>query len=280
MASGSMSVGAGVTAVTATPPRAAPQPSFWATRGVGVGGAASPSWAPRAQGIVRAPTWDDDEGAYSPATYHPTSPEDTDAEAHEIAAEVAEIADEREVRETLVASSPPTHPQPPPQDRQDEAEPPTRTIPLPLSPARTPYRHYTSHSVGAAIPSTEPTSSAPSTTPVRALATGTGTRYGVALGGARAGSPGAGMATGTWMGTGASPSPLRAQATGARWGGGGETPLCARCSGRVYFAEQVRFFLSVRFFLVCAGQGTRAPRARRGGRMAAPSGSALGDARG
>ncbi|KJA22079.1 hypothetical protein HYPSUDRAFT_41203 [Hypholoma sublateritium FD-334 SS-4] len=237
-ASGSMNAGT----PAATPPRAAPPPSFWATRAVG---APSPSWAPRAQGPVRAPAWDDDDGTYSPAAaHHHTADAAAEAEAeeaHEIAAEVAEIADEREVREALVAASPPTQPQL--QDPQEEAAPPVRTIPLALSPARTPYRHYTSHSVGAAVPSTETASSAPSTTPIRALPTGTGTRYGVALGGVRSGSPGPSPSAGTGVGMGmGSPSPLRAQATGAaRWGGaGGETPLCARCAGRVYFAEQVK----------------------------------------
>ena len=258
-----ISMSAGMNVGHATPPRAAPQPSFWATRGVSsVGGVrtTSPSGAPRMQGIVRAPAWDDDDSgaAYSPvaASHRGDADAEAEAEAHEIAVEVAEIADEREVRETLVTSSPSTQPrslvQPPLEqaDHQDdgEASVPVRTIPLPLSPARAPYRHHTSHSVGAVVPSSGPASS---TTPVRVLPTGT--RYGIALSGT--GSPGSGISSGT--GTGPAPSPLRAQATGAaRWGGGGETPLCARCSGRVYFAEQVRRDFFEHFFISLGAQRT------------------------
>ncbi len=255
-----ISMNASANAGQATPPRAAPQPSFWATRGVnsvGAVGRINPSRAPRTQGIVRAPAWDDDDSgaAYSPvaASHRGDTDGEAEAEAHEIAVEAAEIADEREVRETLVASGSSTQsqsliqPQPTQTGGDDEgdASPPVCTIPLPLSPIRAPYRHYTSHSVGAVVPSSEP---APSTSPVRVLPTGT--RYGVALGGT--GSPGARTATlgGTGGGTGAGmgASPLRAQTTGARWGGGGETPLCARCSGRVYFAEQVRYVYFESFF--------------------------------
>ncbi len=212
-ASMGISMNASANAGQATPPRAAPQPSFWATRGVnsvGAVGRISPSRAPRTQGIVRAPAWDDDNSgaAYSPvaASHRGDTDAEAEAEAHEIAVEAAEIADEREVRETLVASGSSTQsqsliqPQPTQTGGDDEgdASPPVRTIPLPLSPIRAPYRHYTSHSVGAVVPSFEP---APSTSPARVLPTGT--RYGVALGGT--GSPGARTATlgGTGAGTAA-----------------------------------------------------------------------------